>query len=292
MQWRRAEEADAAELLNLAHTSNLEADPGLARSFLRSWHVELAVEKSAVLAAVAVLPPSAGGHRGHGAWWHRDITSTDRLDEIIARLTRLAATIPRLTVLQVTRRSDDLEASAVLVRAGFGSAFPVWTMRYAGTSRSRDEPRLPKPLRAVRWTDIDEPTEAFATAYAQAYEDQRLVEPLSSEVWAGLIHGDSFAADLTRMAIDTDGDMVGFVVAFHSGHGVELGPIGTARQWRGRGVASALLASVLSDCRDQAISPVTLFTDGDSPTGAQRLYERLGFRLSESQQAFHRQIRP
>lgn len=291
MQWRRAEEADAAELLKLALSSHLEADLGMARSFLRSWCVELAVENSAVTAAIAVLPPSAGRQRGHGAWWHRGTASMDRLDEIIARLADLAAAVPRLTVLQITRRSDDRSASARLARAGFHAAFPVWTMTYDSCSRPSRELRLPTPLRAVRWTDIDLPTDAFAATYAQAYQDQRLVEPYGAGVWTGLTHDANFAADLTRLAVGPDGDMVGFVLAFRSGHGVELGPIGTARQWRGQGVASALLASVLSDCREQAISPITLSTDGDSPTGAQRLYQHLGFRVTESQQAFHRQIR-
>ena len=84
---------------------------------------------------------------------------------------------------------------------------------------------------------------------------------------------------------------MGFVLAFHAGHGgIELGPIGTVPQWRNSGISSALLAFVLIHCRNEGISPITLIVDGDSPTGAQRLYERFGFNRSETLTAFYRPV--
>jgi hypothetical protein len=43
-------------------------------------------------------------------------------------------------------------------------------------------------------------------------------------------------------------------------------------------------------CPDDRITPITLTADGDSPTGAQRLYERLSFSRSQTVTAFHRPI--
>lgn len=52
----------------------------------------------------------------------------------------------------------------------------------------------------------------------------------------------------------------------------------------------SVLASVLVHCRDEGVTPITLTVDGESPTGAQRLYERFGFDRSETLTAFHRPI--
>lgn len=62
---------------------------------------------------------------------------------------------------------------------------------------------------------------------------------------------------------------------------VELGPSGTFPAWRGRGVCSALLASVLAYCRENGLASITLTVDGESPTHAQNLYLKHGFRVTE-----------
>jgi ribosomal protein S18 acetylase RimI-like enzyme len=49
-------------------------------------------------------------------------------------------------------------------------------------------------------------------------------------------------------------------------------------EWRGRGVGSALLSSMLARCRGR---DVHLTVDGESPTRAHELYLRQGFRITE-----------
>jgi GNAT superfamily N-acetyltransferase len=88
--------------------------------------------------------------------------------------------------------------------------------------------------------------------------------------------------------VSPDGRLAGFVLAFGNDRGgVELGPIGTVPAWRGRGVSSALLASTLTRCRDNRRAPITLTVDGESPTGAHRLYLRHGFQISSRLLTYH-----
>ena len=195
-----------------------------------------------------------------------------------------------LDVLQVTASADDSVTASRLTSAGFEPAFPLWTMTHDGNTWPDRPLDLPAPLRTIAWTDVDQ--HSFHDAYAQAYQDQRLVEPHTAQTWTQLAADESFAATPTRLAVTPEGAVVGFVLAFRAGHGgIELGPIGTVPRWRNRGVSSALLASVLTHCRDEGIAPITLTVDGDSPTRAQRLYERFGFGRSETLTAFHRLIK-
>ena len=54
--------------------------------------------------------------------------------------------------------------------------------------------------------------------------------------------------------------------------------IAVRREWRRRGVASALIRSSLVALREEGFHTVVLDVDADSPTGALGLYERHGFR--------------
>ncbi|MGH8911573.1 MAG: GNAT family N-acetyltransferase [Acidimicrobiia bacterium] len=53
--------------------------------------------------------------------------------------------------------------------------------------------------------------------------------------------------------------------------------ISTAREWRGRGVAGALICSSLQLLAERGMTEAALGVDTENPTGALRLYESLGF---------------
>lgn len=53
--------------------------------------------------------------------------------------------------------------------------------------------------------------------------------------------------------------------------------IGTARPYRGRGVASALIAHAVRESRKEGYQTASLGVDGQNPTGALGVYERNGF---------------
>jgi GNAT superfamily N-acetyltransferase len=189
--------------------------------------------------------------------------------------------MPGLSVLQISLPAEETAGVEQLQALGFERAYPVWTMVHDGTTWPQRQPELPPPLRFSRWSEVS-PAE-FQAAYEQAYRDQRVVEPHSAETWHRLASGDSFAKDLATLAMTPDGRVAGFVLGFHQDDGgFDLGPIGTIQSWRGRGVSSALLASVLMRCRETRLGPIALTVDGESPTHAQNLYLHHGFQVTEN----------
>lgn len=67
--------------------------------------------------------------------------------------------------------------------------------------------------------------------------------------------------------------------------------IGVHRRARGRGVAKALLRTVVADAALRGRASVDLEVDTDSPTGADGLYSSLGWRTRSSTQSWHRELR-
>ena len=59
---------------------------------------------------------------------------------------------------------------------------------------------------------------------------------------------------------------------------VEL--VGTRREWRGSGIAPALLTRVLEASKADGLDKVVLDVDAENPTGALGLYTSLGFEES------------
>ncbi len=58
--------------------------------------------------------------------------------------------------------------------------------------------------------------------------------------------------------------------------------IGVRRQYRKRGLASALIAENLRELQRRGMTEAALAVDSTSPSGANRLYEQLGFRVTQT----------
>ncbi len=66
--------------------------------------------------------------------------------------------------------------------------------------------------------------------------------------------------------------------------------IATARDWRGRGVASALICESLRELRGRGMTEAALGVHTENPTGALRVYQSLGFELVEFEAVYDRHI--
>ncbi|MDO8144286.1 MULTISPECIES: GNAT family N-acetyltransferase [unclassified Isoptericola] len=66
--------------------------------------------------------------------------------------------------------------------------------------------------------------------------------------------------------------------------------IGALAEARGRGVATALLYAVIADAASRGRNRVGLEVDADSPTGAESLYTKLGWRTKYVTESWHRDI--
>jgi mycothiol synthase len=100
------------------------------------------------------------------------------------------------------------------------------------------------------------------------------------EEWRARTLGPRLDRDLTRVALDEQGGFAGFVVVWRTAEHPEqayIPLVGTVRAQRGRGVARALLASVLQAAAAAGFREVQLDVDSGSRTGAVGVYTRVGF---------------
>lgn len=147
------------------------------------------------------------------------------------------------------------------------------------------ERRLPPgvELRAVRVEDLRAIWEADAEACAGSYGVR---EPTETE-W--LDFRDNPLNDTSMWKVAWSGDViVGQVRAFvNHQENEEMNRrrgytefISTHVDWRGRGIASALLAASVREVRDRGMHEAALRVDTENPADAFAIYERLGFRLT------------
>ena len=87
-----------------------------------------------------------------------------------------------------------------------------------------------------------------------------------------------FDPELWFLAEVDDGSLAGAALCWTSAF---LKDLVVHESWRGRGLGSALVHQVLDEFRDRGARAVELKVASDNPSGAQRLYERLGFVLVE-----------
>jgi mycothiol synthase len=146
---------------------------------------------------------------------------------------------------------------------------------------------LPDGLHFDGWTP--ERDELFRTAHNDAFRDHWGSEPLSPEAWRHKVSGSQhFRPDLAVGAFDGD-DLVGYCTAYHVPEDAEvtgrqegwLGQIGVRSDWRGRGVAAAVMSHVMRAMTVEGMDYACLGVDSENLSGAVGLYTRLGFRRFE-----------
>lgn len=129
---------------------------------------------------------------------------------------------------------------------------------------------------------------ATRDARNDAFRDHWGSQPTDEEGWDSFIARSIMRADLSCLAIGTrDGveEVAGFVLVsvnpedwegtgFSSAY-IDL--VGVRREWRGRGLAPALLAHSLRLVAADGLDKAVLDVDAESPTGALGLYTGLGF---------------
>jgi len=142
-------------------------------------------------------------------------------------------------------------------------------------------------LRVVEYThDRDDDTRL---ARNDAFRDHWGSLPSQPESWAKFVGGEFFRPDLSRLVVDADGAIVAFCLAsvieddweaLGASHAyIDL--IGVVRAHRRQGLAPAVVAATLRAIAAAGLEKAVLDVDTDSPTGANTLYERLGFVADE-----------
>lgn len=122
-----------------------------------------------------------------------------------------------------------------------------------------------------------------------AFEHHWGSTPTSPHHWHQMVRGHGARPDLSFIAVDDDGRVVGHCLnkrfeaddAQHGRMDAWIDNLGTLPEWRGRGVATALIAASLHAFAAAGLSHASIGVDSENPSGAARLYRALGFESSE-----------
>ena len=187
-------------------------------------------------------------------------------------------------------------AIAALTAAGFTTRRYFLRMRadliVLGPVERSDPPGI--HIRPYRQAD-DEAVRSVSNA---AFSDHWGSTPRDAESWrAQFTEASSFRPGASFVA-ERDGVIVGFLLAGeHDADTAQRGHrtgyvtrLGTVRSARGQGVGTVLVARALAAMRESGCTEAELDVDADSPTGAGRLYERLGFVVFGRERLLTRQL--
>jgi mycothiol synthase len=130
-------------------------------------------------------------------------------------------------------------------------------------------------------------------AQQEAFADHWEHREVPWEEWERERFGDDrFDPSLWLLAVDGD-EIAGFSLNYWKtgGDWGWIGSIGVRRPWRRRGIAEALLRASFAEFARRGETRVGLGVDGQSPTGATRLYERVGMRIFWRAVVYEKELR-
>ncbi len=167
--------------------------------------------------------------------------------------------------------------------AGYRTIRWFQDMRY-DLAELPDRPPPGGDLRVTAWSESLDAS--LRECSNEAFADHFGSRPLDPERWrAGFADAAAFRPAVSRLAVDRSG-VVSFVLVeeydsetvangFRTAY---LARVGTARRARGGGIATHLIAEALKAAAADGFTRAELTVDSESPTGAGRLYQSLGFR--------------
>lgn len=156
------------------------------------------------------------------------------------------------------------------------------TARYFHDLRLR-LPAVQKQTRPIEGVELASPmlgdAETVRLAHNQAFADHWGSTAISSDRWGELFASRTARLPLSTVACDADGRVLSYVlVAQWVDREAYVNLVGTVPDARGRGLAQVCLHRSLELIQNSGVYDlVDLEVDADSPTGATRIYERLGF---------------
>jgi ribosomal protein S18 acetylase RimI-like enzyme len=177
--------------------------------------------------------------------------------------------------------ADDAAKRAAFESAGFREERYSFKM-FRELNSALEQPAIPEGIEVRPFVSgVDE--RAVFDARKEVWQDMRGGVPLSFEQWRYYMidTNDQFEADCWWVAW-SGREVAGFCLCSPST--VEdpqmawVTSLGVRRAYRNRGLATALLLNAFGEFYRRGIKKVGLDVDSESPTGANRIYERAGMR--------------
>ncbi|MFL5733839.1 MAG: GNAT family N-acetyltransferase [Chloroflexia bacterium] len=216
---------------------------------------------------------------------------------LLARLMGIArgaevdpATEARSKVYAMTMCSErNASLKPVLVEVGLKDVRQHWIME-----RSLEGPIAePQAIEGVniRTYRLPEDNEAALRAYNSSFVDHFEFHAFPEEMWDHMAGRPETRSELSWVAevAERPGEIAGFCMCEikeedNRQRGRSEGWIallGTVREWRGKGLGRSLLLHGLHSLKGAGMTTALLGVDSENLTGANRLYESVGFRVRE-----------
>ncbi len=280
----RSEVADTFELSNIDHS--------------RDSLLGFAADGTPIAYASVYFHPSRDeklvtylGGAVHPAWRRRGIGSVLLPWELARGKEQLAETgVDLPTEIKVYSEAKNADKIALSEKLGFTIERWFTTMErdMAQPVAHREEP---EGITVVQYT----PDRALAALEARndAFRDHWGSLPSVEENWRTFVDGEFMRGDLSSLALDSDGKIVAFCLVTVNQDDWEsrgktsayIDLIGVIREHRGEGLAPLVISRTLEAIKTENLELAVLDVDTASPTGANTLYERLGFAATEQEVA-------
>jgi mycothiol synthase len=250
--------------------------------------LHFALEPYTEVLGIGVVHPRHEG-RGIGTWL---LTCAE---ERAADYLALAPAGAPVTLQIQTWRAND-RAAALLARHGYQLARVFQRMQI---DFDPDHPQgpvaLPDGITIRTFVRGQDERRAWQAA-EESFEDHWSHQEIPLETWTQVFieAQEQFDPRLWWLALDGD-DVAGVALCDPSAPGQPeygwVATLGVRRPWRGRGIAGALLATAFAEFQRRGMRGVSLGVDAESPTGANRLYERAGMRAVLDTAVYAKELR-
>ncbi|MGE0540014.1 MAG: GNAT family N-acetyltransferase [Dehalococcoidia bacterium] len=178
-------------------------------------------------------------------------------------------------------------ARALIEGAGYLPVRGVYVMEI--DLLASPEPRWPEGIMVRTFIPGQDERAAFET-HEDAFRDHWGRPPGTFERFLSMTQQPEFDPTLWFLASDR-GELAGVTLAKTvAGRGWVEG-VGVRRPWRGRGLALALLQHAFAAFHERGVRNVGLSVDAESLTGAPRVYDRAGMRVTQSYVIHEKELR-
>ncbi len=184
--------------------------------------------------------------------------------------------------LRVYSREDHKSAILLLKQHGFTIDRSFITMARS-LYRPIPEPQLPAGFKLITMKDLTE-LEPWVETYNESFIDHWNHHDLTVETVEFWVNSSHYQPELNLIAVAPDNTLAGFCncnIQTDAADGLKIGRIewlGTRRGFRKMGLGRSLLQAGLQQLKTVGMDLAKLSVDADSPTGAHRLYQKVGFR--------------
>jgi mycothiol synthase len=159
------------------------------------------------------------------------------------------------------------------------------------------EHAMPEGIQA-RTLELEGDVESLHFIIDDSFRDHWNPISFTVEQLAHWIRSPKFRPDLALLAFSESGEPAGACISavrdeynrLNNAREGYVNTLGVRRPFRGRGLARALLSRSLRLLKEEGLTTSVLDVDAESPTGATRLYESVGFTERKRSIVFHKEL--